>query len=96
MTDYPYSLLAKDHVNDWLREPLSNYRVVVHHGAAEKPKWYDFPRRLGWRAKKRVDLVNMRGNQVLIDRMNKVIYCTPAMEGTLRRSLPDSHFLPLI
>lgn len=89
------SLLAEDHVNDWLREPLLSYRVIVHHGVTIKPKWYDFPRRFGWRAKKREAIINMRGNEVVIDQLNRIIYCTPATEQTLRNCLPEHNFIAL-
>lgn len=72
--------------NDWLKEPLANFRVHVHHGITIRPKWYDFPRRLGWRAKKRDTF--MKGCEVVVDRPNHIIYCTPAMEQRLRAALP--------
>ncbi len=89
------SLLAEDHVNDWLGEPLLSFRVIVHHGVAIKPKWYDFPRRFGWRAKKRDWIIDMRGNEVVIDQLNRIIYCTPAMEQKLRHALPEHNFIAL-
>lgn len=75
---------------DWLREPLSSYRVIVHPGFREKPRWYDFPRRLGWRPLKWNAF--MKGNEVVIDRIHNIIYCTPKMEETLRRALPERYF----
>lgn len=81
--------------NDWLHEPLMNFQVVVHHGVVVKPKWYDFPRHFGWRAKKRVAVLDLRGDQVVIDRRNHIIYCTPAMEAQLRRYIPDRNFISL-
>ncbi len=80
--------------NDWLREPLSSYRVIVHPGVTVKPKWYDFPRRLGWRSKKCAHLLDMHGCEVVIDHPHKIIYASPAMEKTLRRALPERYFLP--
>jgi hypothetical protein len=89
------SLLLDDNLNDWLHEPLSTFRVIVHHGVTIKPKWYDFPRRFGWRAKKRDAIINMRGNEVVIDKPNRIIYCTPAMEQKLRHALPEHNFIAL-
>ena len=79
--------------NDWLKQPLTGFKVVVNHGVTITPEWYDFPRRLGWRAKKHESILEMRGNQVVIDRVNGIIYCTPAMEERLRGAIPDCNFI---
>jgi len=61
------------------------YRVIVHTGVVIAPKWYDFPRRLGWRPLKRVGMFD--DGKVLIDHNQHIVYCTPAMEHQIRDAM---------
>lgn len=50
----------------------AGYRVVIRHPTPMKPRWYDFPRLLGWRPRKFTYLIDK--GQYWIDKPNRVLY----------------------
>jgi len=86
LLDYPYG----KHPIPYPAMIINGMEVRVHHGITLKPKWYDFPRRLGWRAKKRQTI--FRDGCCIIDKINNVIYCTPAFADQLRIEIPEDDF----
>jgi len=64
--------------------------VREHCGITLKPKWYDLPRRLGWRPRKHQSI--LKEGEVMIDNINHIIYCTPAGAAELRREIPADDF----